>query len=268
MYLYIAGKGHRYATLASGVSEGNMLSGLIALEFLETTAGSDGIVLNQARIDEVRNSMALAYLNTLDQIAFGNGGIIDREIKADEAWEFHNQAFRLLGFSEDSWTVNTPFTLIENQSEREQLWSDLLRSDGRLLADGVSGRVLLATVIKNSGNDLTGGLYWLQRMANRDVVSAAFARLSTEPMLYNPTADIGQQSFGLVAFYQSLIWDVFDGEINQDQVRLYLGSIESPQYNLGNALNFDPERIGNKYANEMLGDSGQNMRTATISMAA
>ncbi|MBB4591541.1 putative Ig domain-containing protein [Xanthomonas cannabis] len=226
MYAYIAKFGHRYSRLASGVARGNMFSGLSALEFLEETAKAAGTSVDSAGIQEVRKQMAGAFLTQLFTIAQNENGIVEREITADEAWTFHNRVFTSLGLPTDSWTMNTPFELLD-EDQRNELWDVLLESNGRWPFDSASGIRLALTVWQNS--DGSGkAASWFDRLGyNPDIFSAWLARVGTESLEDNPLSLLNP-SAALAEFLVAMGLDSTDGEINQDQVREFMAALSAP----------------------------------------
>lgn len=223
VYQFIAGFGHRYARLASGVAVGNMFSGLTALEFLEETAKDHGVPVDDAKIQAVRAGMARGLLDMLDQIANAAGDVV-REITADEAWTFHNRIFTELNLPVDSWTLNTPFKLLDEQ-ERAAIWDSMLDSNGRLPWDTKAGIELLVEVVKNAEHDPQGAGTWFLRLgANEDVYSAWLARLSTE-ILEDGSGWVARPLDPFLFFTGALMLDAQDGEFNKDQIREFLNAL-------------------------------------------
>lgn len=93
MYGYLASFGDRYSVLATGVVQGSTLSGVAALEFMEHSAKQQGQTLSENDLNDIKMGMAQGYLGTLFSIAENNGGVVGREIRADEAQLFHDTVF-------------------------------------------------------------------------------------------------------------------------------------------------------------------------------
>jgi hypothetical protein len=196
MYNHLTNFGDRYAKLADGVAQGNTLSGVAALEFMEHTAEQKGITLTAGKVDEIRFHMANGYLDTLQNILNDpkSNGMVIRDITAAEARVFHDRVFEDASLGIDAWTLNTPFRLLGDEAA-QHYWEDILDSAGDRekelgLALETMARMaamhqslhLLGTYAKN-GETLNTAIHgietWLSRLANVDT-ALAMAGISVE----------------------------------------------------------------------------------------
>ncbi|MGH8716575.1 MAG: hypothetical protein ACREUI_07610, partial [Burkholderiales bacterium] len=77
---------------------------------------------------------AEGYLNALTPQLQGTG-FITRDIRHDEAWDFHTKVFSDAGLSADAWTLNSVFTLMGNYDLRERYWQEVLNTAGDPIAE-------------------------------------------------------------------------------------------------------------------------------------
>lgn len=101
VYQSLYAQGYNYAGWAYGVASGETLTGNYALDYLTGSAmmglGGDSCRnLSDAEISKVRQDMATGYLDSLLAIAERNGNILDRDIKFNEAREFHEIALQFI----------------------------------------------------------------------------------------------------------------------------------------------------------------------------
>ena len=137
VYGELYAKGFQYAGWASGVAQGNSVTGQAALGFLDATAlmgyGGQGTQnLSQAQVDKIRVDMAQQFLRTLKVIAGLSGGTVNRDVTFKEAEAFHTLAFQNNGLTINNWTLTIPFDLIQSKygdSQAESIW-EVLRDTG------------------------------------------------------------------------------------------------------------------------------------------
>ena len=130
VYDILYAQGYNYAGWAAGVARGDSITGVSALDYLQSTAlmglGGDACRnLTQTQIDGIRVDMALGYLQTLSTIATDSGGIVSRDVKLDETTDFHEIAFQKNGLTLDNWTLKTPMDLIiqtQGEDAAEKTW--------------------------------------------------------------------------------------------------------------------------------------------------
>jgi len=128
MYDYMAGKGDRYAVLASGVAKGNSIAGIAAINFMKKTEDDAGRSMSEADVEKVRLEMGRAYLDLQERrVAEGKTG----DPEHSEVWKFHSDVFEGLGRSRDAWTLNSVFELM-NPEVREAYWRSVLDAAGNI----------------------------------------------------------------------------------------------------------------------------------------
>ncbi|HFQ91740.1 MAG TPA: hypothetical protein ENK29_02535, partial [Chromatiales bacterium] len=137
VYRQLYDKGYNYAGWALGVANGDSITGVSALNYLDASAmmglgGDQCRNLSSAEIDKIRVDMATGYLDTLYQIAQKNGGTVARDVKYKETRAFHQQGFVKNGLSLDNWTLNIPMEMIRREygdQTVEAIW-ELMRDTG------------------------------------------------------------------------------------------------------------------------------------------
>lgn len=134
MYQYLKSKGFRYAELADGVATGDSVAGDAALRFMQTVADEAGKPLSPTDVDVIRHSMADAYLRTLVD-AVGSDGTIQRDVTAQEAWNFHSQVFDSMGLDVSAWTLDAVFQVLADDASRQSYWEAVLNSAGNPVAE-------------------------------------------------------------------------------------------------------------------------------------
>jgi Ca2+-binding RTX toxin-like protein len=135
VYEYLNSQGYPYAGLAQGVNLDNTVSGATAIEFLGLSGERAGRPVSEAELSSIKNGLVNAYLDVLlDQARKSPDGMTTRDLNSREAWDIHNKVFELHDLSPDVWTLNTPFSVL-NEAARESLWQKILESDGSVLGD-------------------------------------------------------------------------------------------------------------------------------------
>jgi hypothetical protein len=185
-YEELAKRGFRYAELALGVVKGNSFSGKIALEFLDKSAEDLNRPLSVAELNQIRVLLAVAYLDCLGLQLGEDGNLVDRDIEADEAWQFHSEAFVKLGLGPDVWTLNTPFSLM-NASARKTYWEASLDAAGDFPKEvmvGVAADLLIKQIAIQifAPREAARARYWLERLHDLETyaVAADFAEQELE----------------------------------------------------------------------------------------
>ncbi len=138
VYQLLYSQGYNYAGWAYGVASGETLTGNYALDYLAGSAmmglGGDSCRnLSDTEISKIRQDMATGYLDSLLTIAHDNGNILDRDIKFDEAREFHEIAFNKNDLTNDNWTLEIPMELMRAEfgdAMVESVWQKLLSTGG------------------------------------------------------------------------------------------------------------------------------------------
>ncbi|MFY2597132.1 calcium-binding protein [Achromobacter xylosoxidans] len=133
-YESLLSRGYDYAGWAIGVFSENTLAGQAALAFMESTAGAK---LSAALVSSIKKSMASGYLDSLEEIAATNGGIVVRDVDARELRNFHRIAFQLNGLDLENWTLTIPFELIQERYGIDRLneeWEKLRVTKGEDIA--------------------------------------------------------------------------------------------------------------------------------------
>lgn len=124
-YDYLSDRGYRYADLANGVVSGGTISGATALAHMQQEMlDSTGKVMTLDDINKVRRDMAQGYLDAL-RIKADVSGNINSDVDYLEAWDFHKKVFNNNGMPDSSWTLNDPFTLMD-ESLRQEIWDKIL----------------------------------------------------------------------------------------------------------------------------------------------
>ncbi|MGI4778986.1 MAG: calcium-binding protein [Janthinobacterium lividum] len=137
-YAALSAQGYQYAGWAVGVYRGDTVTGASALGYLSSSAvmgiGIEACKnLSQSQVDSVRKDMAQGYLNALLKIAEDSGGVVNRDVKFEETYAFHEKAFQKNNLSIDNWTLKTPFDLITQQlgqDAAEARWEKLRDTGG------------------------------------------------------------------------------------------------------------------------------------------
>ena len=85
MYGELYGMGYNYAGWAEGVSRGNSITGLSAIDFLQDSYFSATCqYLTQDQVDQIRRDMAQRTLDEYIRIAEASGGTLSRDLRYEE----------------------------------------------------------------------------------------------------------------------------------------------------------------------------------------
>ncbi|MGF6659714.1 hypothetical protein QF000_001358 [Paraburkholderia atlantica] len=148
VYNYLKSQGYSYAGLAQGVNLDNTVSGSTAIEFLGLSGAQTGHPVNGAELASIKFELAAAYVDALISQAKDSGnGLATQDVNSDQAWDIHNRVFEKHGLSDDVWTLNTPFALL-NDVDREALWQQILQPDGSVVGDAKAAFSLFEAVTK------------------------------------------------------------------------------------------------------------------------
>lgn len=148
-YTYLYERNYKYAGWANGVASGNTIAGVAAVEYLKGTAlmgagGPECQNLSDAKIQNIKSGMVNAYLDTLTKIANENNGVANRDINAQEVWDFHSTVFENNGLGIDNWTLNAPFTIIQKRDGAkgvEDYWKFMRDTGGDDSYEGIVGNL-------------------------------------------------------------------------------------------------------------------------------
>ena len=156
--------GYSYTGWANGVVQEDTIAGVSAQAFLNGTAlmGIGSLAcqsLSAQTINNIEQGMAIAYLNVLSNQAYANGGITgstNQDINAQDVWTIHTQVFQDNNLSIDNWTLNTPFTLIQQtlgSLALENFWEALRNTGGTGLDGTIDNSAVLVLMIGFSQNN-------------------------------------------------------------------------------------------------------------------
>jgi hypothetical protein len=169
MYNHLATRGDRYAILANGVVQGNTFSGVMALEHLENVARDSGLPWSQADVNVVRDRMADAYLDYLEQRTVG-GQPLAEQINAQAVWDMHSDVMQSTGLPPGAWTLDRPFDSMTNE-QRNEYWNDTLDRAGDSIAEVQSAVEAVAAVSGNLRDP--GSREWLLDFLSPDSIADA-----------------------------------------------------------------------------------------------
>ena len=137
IYSSLQNAGFQYAGWANGVNNADTIAGIAALQYLNSAAlmglGAEQCQnLSPQAMDALKIDMAKEYLKALDQIAKDNGGIADRDIKAEETWDIHKTAYDKNGLAISAWTLDPVFRTLEKNGGEQLLndYWDFMRDTG------------------------------------------------------------------------------------------------------------------------------------------
>ncbi|WP_275044112.1 calcium-binding protein, partial [Pseudomonas mediterranea] len=146
MYDYLSSE-YSYAKLAQGVAEGGSLAGDAALNHMQEIASESGRPLSMEDIKQIRTSMASSYLAVLEGKQ-KRGDYSD--ITWSEAWDFHTKTFASYNLPPDTWTLNTPFSVLTD-AERADLWQRSLEAAGNPGKEAALAFTLAAAMSDQAG---------------------------------------------------------------------------------------------------------------------
>ncbi|WP_322013479.1 hypothetical protein [Paraburkholderia sp. J12] len=181
VYTYLQSQGYAYAGLAKGVDLDNTVSGSTAIEFLGLSGAQTGHPVSDAELGTIKLDLAKAYVNSLIvQATNSANGMATTDLTSRQAWDIHNQVFESLGLSDDVWTLNTPFSVL-NDADRETLWQQILKSDGSVIGDVKAAYSLFEAVAKVNITYVEAGDFgkvaeianWAMRIESPQAVGAA-----------------------------------------------------------------------------------------------
>ena len=133
IYAALNSMGFGYAGWAYGVSTGDSVTGMGALDFMQETAQRLGTTISPEKVDQVRVGMLNGYLSALEVQARDNGGFVNEEIKFEIIRDFHIAVFIDQGLSIDYWTLETPMKIIRENfgpDVVDQKWQELTETNG------------------------------------------------------------------------------------------------------------------------------------------
>ena len=141
-YYYLQDRGYGYAGWAGGVAREDSIAGISAVEYLTGSAlmGIGGPAcwdINPEKAAEIKQGMAQGYLDALTAIANANNGIVDRDIRANEVWDFHKDVFDRIGLGVENWTLDSVFKIIQQtqgDAALEQYWETIRDTGGEGMA--------------------------------------------------------------------------------------------------------------------------------------
>ncbi|WWQ32135.1 calcium-binding protein [Ralstonia solanacearum] len=142
-YSYLKEHGYAYAGWGRGVAMEDSISGISAIDYLTGSAlmGMGGEAcwnITPDKSDKIKQEMADAYLNTLEAIAeknLKNTGEYEanRDINAEEVWDFHKKVFKDNGLGIENWTLDSVFKTIQQTQGDDALeayWESLRDTQG------------------------------------------------------------------------------------------------------------------------------------------
>ena len=165
-YSYLKERGYTYSSLALGVLKSDTLAGAAALSFMQRSAEQQGVNMPKDTERKINAVLAMGYLTALES-QIGNGiGEVTRDITGIEAWEFHNRGFKEHGLSPDTWTLNTPFSILMKhggEAAVEKAWQHMQESNLSAIA---STSAMMGYFAKYGANEGTrsAALSWISRM--------------------------------------------------------------------------------------------------------
>jgi hypothetical protein len=138
VYIDLHQQGYAYAGWAYGVATGEFITGQAALDFLKNAAlmgvqGRECKNITPEQMNKIRVDMALAYIDTLSNIAGENGGEVSRDVNLRETEKFHADVFVGNGLSINNWTLKYPMDLIRQQmgdAAAENIWKAIRSTEG------------------------------------------------------------------------------------------------------------------------------------------
>ncbi|MFV5594544.1 hypothetical protein [Acinetobacter junii] len=133
IYAALNNMGFGYAGWCYGVSTGDSVTGMGALDFMQETALRLGTTISPEKVDQIRVGMLNGYLSALLEKADANGGFVNEEIDFPKIREFHIEVFIANGLSIDYWTLETPMKIIMDNfglDVLDQKWQELTETNG------------------------------------------------------------------------------------------------------------------------------------------
>ncbi|WP_155721353.1 hypothetical protein, partial [Acinetobacter venetianus] len=167
IYAALNNMGFGYAGWAYGVSTGDSVTGMGALDFMQAMASHLGTIISPEKVDQIRVGMLNGYLSALLEKAEANGGFVNEEIDFEIIRDFHIQVFNNNELSIDYWTLETPMKLIGEifgSDVVDQTWLELTETNGTGL-DALFSSLGLVTIVEA----ISQGIIYLDE--NGDVVS-------------------------------------------------------------------------------------------------
>ncbi|MGC0042420.1 calcium-binding protein [Ralstonia pseudosolanacearum] len=142
-YLYLQKQGYGYAGWGGGVAREDSIAGISAVDYLTGSAlmGMGGQACRDLSTDKskiIKKEMAQAYLDSLEKIAGENKRLtghdeVNRDIRAQEVWDFHREVFQKNGLGIENWTLDSVFKTIQQTQGDDALeayWESLRDTQG------------------------------------------------------------------------------------------------------------------------------------------
>ena len=142
-YLYLQKQGYGYAGWGGGVAREDSIAGISAVDYLTGSAlmGMGGQACWDLSTDKskiIKKEMAQAYLDSLEKIAGENKRLtghdeVNRDIRAQEVWDFHREVFQKNGLGIENWTLDSVFKTIQQTQGDDALeayWESLRDTQG------------------------------------------------------------------------------------------------------------------------------------------
>ncbi|MGC5830418.1 calcium-binding protein [Ralstonia pseudosolanacearum] len=142
-YLYLQKQGYGYAGWGGGVAREDSIAGISAVDYLTGSAlmGMGGQACWDLSTDKskiIKKEMAQAYLDSLEKIAGENKRLtghdeVNRDIRAQEVWDFHREVFQKNGLGIENWTLDSVFKIIQQTQGEDALetyWESLRDTQG------------------------------------------------------------------------------------------------------------------------------------------
>ncbi|SIO54696.1 hypothetical protein SAMN05444172_3151 [Burkholderia sp. GAS332] len=108
VYDFLRSQGYRYAGLAQGVNLDSTVSGATAIGFLGLSGQVAGRPIDDTELIAIKTELVKAYVDVLIKQAENSpDGMASRDLNSQNAWDIHNDVFRLHDLSPDVWRVST-----------------------------------------------------------------------------------------------------------------------------------------------------------------
>jgi subtilisin-like proprotein convertase family protein len=176
-YDFLAKNGSRYAILANGVAKEDTFAGITAVSYMKVRFFEDhGFEMPDGTLNEIKMRMADRAIQTLK----ANVGLGVGDIKLDQATEFHNEIFRVVGLNEDYWTLHEVLKTIP-ENEHDAYWNSTLSRAGSFTGEVmIAGETLKEMAIHGAASGSSDTLGWLSRINSPRTIGALSDPILTE----------------------------------------------------------------------------------------
>jgi hypothetical protein len=115
-YSFMADQGYNYAFLAGGLVSGSGFSGAAAINYLISSAASQGVTFTESEVPALEAKMATAWVLALEGVAQANpSGVVSADLSYQQTLDFHAAVFSEYGLSKDAWTLTVPGEVLGTQ---------------------------------------------------------------------------------------------------------------------------------------------------------